>query len=626
MLLEISINNFAIIDTLNLRVGPHFDVFTGETGAGKSILVDAISALVGERTPADVVRAGSDRAVIEGIFDVALLLAAPVDETSGPRLAQPADEVTEAGGDVETETLPRILADLGIEAEDNTLILTREILASGRSLARINRRAVPLSALQRIARFLIDIHGQSAHLELLRPERHVDYLDRYAGVDDLRRQVAQLVAEWRAARRELDRLRHDEREIERRVELLRFQVDEIAAARLVPDELEELEVERRRLANAERLGELSASIHAALAGDGDIDSPGALDLLAQAQRSFSELLRLDDSPRDALGTLEQATYLAQDAADAVRTYADAIAADPARQAEVEERLTLLSKLRRKYGATIADMLAYAEESSRELDALTHREERIADLHARDAELKSRIGAVSAQLSERRAAASERLSAAMERELDDLNMRRAKFQVSLSRRPDPDGVSLAASQRPESKTATVADPGQTFAFTATGIDHVEFLIAPNPGEPFKPLVRIASGGETSRLMLALKTILSNADVVPTLIFDEIDSGISGRSGQVVGEKLWQLGRSHQVLCVTHLPQIAALGDAHFRVAKATRADRTITRVEDLSRAERVAELSQMLGGATTAASRANADELLDRADAWKRSALATSRSA
>jgi DNA repair protein RecN (Recombination protein N) len=507
-----------------------------------------------------------------------------------------------------------VLADLGIEVEDGTLILSREILATGRGLARVNRRAVPLSALQRVARFLIDIHGQSAHLELLCPEQHVFYLDRFAGVEDLRRQVADLVHEWRSSRRELERLRRDEREIARRIELLRFQVDEIAAARLVPGETDELETERRRLANAERLGELAAATHAALAGDGEADELGAIDLLARAQRSLADLLRLDESPRDALGSLEQAMYLAQDAADALRSYAADVAADPARQAEVEERLALIANLRRKYGATTDEILAYAEESARELDALTHRDERMAELTVRDTELRARIGALAGQLSERRHAASERLAAAMERELNELNMRRARFQVSIAQKPDPDGV------------PTDVAGANTAACSSTGIDRVEFLIAPNPGEPFKPLARIASGGETSRLMLALKTILSAADIVPILIFDEIDSGISGRSGQVVGEKLWQLGQSHQVLCVTHLPQIAALGDVHLRVTKVADADRTITRVEDLDQPGRVAELGQMLGGADTAAARANARELLQRAQEWKRSAAATSRSA
>lgn len=650
MLLELSISNFAIIDHLRVSFDPHLNVFTGETGAGKSIIVDAISALVGERTTTDVVRAGSDRASVEGVFDVSALLAPHTNVTALPPVTRRAGTGANDGNDgadeeaAEVETLASVLAQLGIEPEDGSLILTREVLATGRGIARINRRAVPISGLQRIARFLIDIHGQSAHLELLRPEQHVFYLDRYAGTEDLRGQVADLVGEWRAARREIDRLRRDEREIERRVELLRYQVDEIEAARLRPGELDELEGERRRLANAERLGELCATVHGVLAGDSDADTVGALDLLATAQRSLQELLRLDDSLREQEGTLDQALYLLQDVSSSVASYQDEVAADPQRQAEVEERLDLLSKLRRKYGATVEEILAYAASASEELDGLTHREERISELQQREDELKASIGALGGQLSRRRQAASERLSAEMERELNELNMHRARFQVRVAQRPDADGVpadlrgELVAQERGkqnghgrraahDARSASAGDAATaTYAFGPTGIDDVEFLIAPNPGEPFKPLARIASGGETSRLMLALKTILSQADIVPILIFDEIDSGISGRSGQVVGEKLWQLGRTHQVLCVTHLPQIAALGDRHYRVAKASDASRTTTQVTDLSQGGRVAELSQMLGGASTAAARANAEDLLTRGATWKEASATMSHPA
>ncbi|HEX8032701.1 MAG TPA: DNA repair protein RecN [Ktedonobacterales bacterium] len=652
MLLELSITNFAIIDHLRIGFDPHLNVFTGETGAGKSIIVDAISALVGERTTTDVVRAGSDRASVEGVFDVSGLLAPYNNVTSLPPMVRPTGNGADDSGDeeaAEVETLASVLAQLGIEPEDGLLILTREVMATGRGIARINRRAVPISSLQRIARFLIDIHGQSAHLELLRPEQHVFYLDRYAGTVDLQRQVADLVGLWRAARREIDRLRRDEREIERRVELLRYQVDEIEAARLQPGEVDELEGERRRLANAERLGELCVTVHGALAGDSDADTAGALDLLATAQRSLHELLRLDDTLREQEGALDQALYLLQDVSLSVASYQDEVAADPQRQAEVEERLDLLSKLRRKYGATIEEILAYATSASEELDGLTHREERISELQQREEELKGRIGALAGQLSRRRQAASERLSVAMEHELDELNMRRARFQVRVAQRQDADGVpadlreELVAAGRGKQNgherragrdghdgrgeaAAPANDAMTTYAFGPTGIDEVEFLIAPNPGEPFKPLARIASGGETSRLMLALKTILSQADIVPILIFDEIDSGISGRSGQVVGEKLWQLGRTHQVLSVTHLPQIAALGDRHYRVAKATDENRTTTQVTELAQGERIAELSQMLGGASTAAARANAEDLLTRGASWKEASATISHPA
>ena len=593
MLLELSITDFAIIERLRLTLGPGFNVFTGETGAGKSIIVDAIGALVGERMGADVVRAGCERAMVEGVFDVSGALAS---ET------RPDAALEEPSG-----MLGGALAEMGIEAEDGMLILSREMTATGRGLARVNGRIAPLSTLQRLSAALIDIHGQSAHLALLKPERHIFYLDRYAGLDEARAEVAALYAEWRATRRELERLRADEREIERRVELLRFQVEEITAAALKPGELEELERERRMLANAERLGELTAAVYAALRGDETGDERGALDSLAEARRALTDLLRLDETLAGQGEALDQAIFLLEDVASATRDYQEQVMADPARLEEVEERLGLISRLRRKYGATIEETLAFATEAAHELETLSNREELAAELQRREEQLRERIGAVAGRLSTKRAEAAHALTRAMERELDDLNMRKARFEVRLVRRPDPEGV-------------PAGDEGRV-AFSATGIDQVEFLLAPNPGEPLKPLARIASGGETSRMMLAIKTILASADATPTLIFDEIDTGVSGRSGQVVGEKLWALGQSHQTLCVTHLPQIAALGDLHVQVSKTVSGERTTTRVTTLDDDARVAELSQMLGGASTSASRANARDLLTRAQDWKRARLA-----
>ncbi|HLY31222.1 MAG TPA: DNA repair protein RecN [Ktedonobacterales bacterium] len=621
MLQELIITNFAIIDHLRLTPGERLNVFTGETGAGKSIILDAISALVGERLGADVVRAGSERASVEGVFDVATLLTDGSNHIrSTPGFPAQDNGATanarqETGEDGQSETLADVLAELAIEIEDGMLILAREITSAGRSIARVNGRAVPLATLQRITSQLIDIHGQSAHLAILRPERHVYYLDRYANTDDLREQVARLVTEWRATRREYERLRRNEREIERRIELLRYQVDEITAAQLVPGELDDLERERSRLANAERLEELCATIYGALAGDEREDTPGALALLTTARRAMSDLLRLDDSLREQNDTLEQAYYLLEDVASATRAYQEEIAANPQRQAEVEERLDLIARLRRKYGATIEEILAFAEEAAHELDELAHRDERAAALQQRELALRQQIGEVAGRLSERRQAASAALGAAMERELDELNMQRARFETHINRQPDPDGAPVTQTGQRKGSAQSV----ECYAFTATGIDQVEFLIAPNPGEPFKPLARIASGGETSRLMLALKTILSNADATPILIFDEIDAGISGRSGQVVGEKLWALGQTHQVLCVTHLPQIAAMGDVHFHVAKVIHDDRTTTEARQLTPEERTEELGQMLGGASTRAARANATELLERSAAWKHAA-------
>jgi DNA repair protein RecN (Recombination protein N) len=606
MLVELTITNFAIIDALRLLLEPDFNVFTGETGAGKSIILDAVSALVGGRAGAEVVRAGAERAIVEGIFDVSDALrmegVASVDAAQGQ----------DAGGEHE-ETIASILSAQGIEPEEGALILAREIGANGRSVARIAGRAVPVAVLQRLAAHLVDIHGQGDHLTLLRPAQHLYFLDRYASTVDLRGEVAQLVAELRATQRDLARLERDDQELERRLDLLRFQVDEIAAARLAPGEIEALEQERKRLASVERLGELASVAHAALSGDDTGETPGAVELLATAQRALADLLRLDNSLEGGADSLAQSAALADDVAASLRAYQDELVVDPGRQAEVEERWDLLMRLRRKYGGAVEEILAYADSAAAELNTYSRREELMGELREREAALLDQVGEKASQLSARRQEAATRLAAAMERELDQLNMRKARFEIAITQSADPDGAPVTA----QKKSSPVRVTTGRYAFTATGVDTVEFRIAPNLGEPFKPLAKIASGGETSRLMLALRTVLARADAVPVLIFDEIDAGVSGKSGQAVGEKLWELGRTHQILCVTHLPQIAAFGDAHFSVAKEVDDLRTRTLAERLSGERRIDELGQLLGARSSAA-RANAKELLQRANAWKTS--------
>jgi len=611
MLVELTITNFAIIDSLRLSLEPDFNVFTGETGAGKSIILDAISALVGGRAGAEVVRAGAERAIVEGIFDLSnATLTAGAGEEASAGHSQEHDE----GGEPE-DTIASILSAQGIEPEDGMLILAREVAANGRSVARIAGRAVPVAVLQRLAAHLVDIHGQGDHLTLLRPAQHLYFLDRYASTVDLRDEVTGLVAELRVTQRDLARLERDDQELERRLDLLRFQVDEITAARLAPGEIDALELERKRLASVERLGELASVAHAALAGDETGETPGAVELLATAQRALGDLLRLDNTLEGDADSLSQAAALADDVAASLRAYQDELVVDPGRQAEVEERWDLLARLRRKYGATIENILAFAESAAEELNTFSRREERLGELREREAALLGQIGEKAALLSARRQEAATRLAAAMERELDQLNMRKARFEIAITQTADPDGALVAGTARSRSKSTSV--PAGHYAFTATGIDTIEFRIAPNPGEPFKPLAKTASGGETSRLMLALRTVLARADAVPVLIFDEIDAGISGKTGQAVGEKLWELARAHQILCVTHLPQIAAFGDAHFSVAKEVDDLRTRTLTERLSGERRVDELGQLLGAQSSAAL-ANAKELLQRAEKWKAS--------
>jgi len=581
MLLELDIRNFALIDHVHLELGGGLHVLTGETGAGKSILIDAIGALVGGKMDAGDIRPGADRASIEGIF---LLPPAPPDPPPG--------------------SLWQLLREHELLDDDagDTLILRRELVRGGRTVVRVNGRAVPLSVVQQIGQALIDIHGQSGHLTLLRPEKQLDLLDTYGKLLPLRRKVAALVDEYHAVRRELQLLQRDEREIARRIDLLQFQVEEIDAAALKAGEDEALLRERTVLQNAERILRLAEQAYEALAGTDE--APGVIDLAGQACMALAELVRYDPLLQDEAGRLGELAALADDIAAALRRYRDAIELDPQRLEEVEQRLDVIASLKRKYGDSIEEILRYREEAAQELDRLLHAEERSGELAAREQELLEHVGRAAAELSAARRAAAERLAAEALAELQSLGMPGVRFEVQVTRVEDPAGVPV---------------DGRRYAFDRTGIDRVTFLVSPNPGEPLKPVARIASGGETARIMLALKSALAAADETPTLIFDEIDVGVGGRSGRVIGEKLWNLSANRQVLCITHLPQVACFGDVHWyiekRVERRDGTERTVTTVKRLSEAERLDELSQMLG-ATGEAARQSGAELLEEAVRWK----------
>jgi len=635
MLLELSIKDFAIIDSLHLRLHPQFNVFTGETGAGKSIIIDAVNALLGGKIGAEFVRAGCKQASVEGVFSLDPLPTpgTPPDNDTFNGVNTLLEAFDRAGqshnnhhhgmenSEVDAQSadarvaLATLLQEYGIEPEDGQLVLSRDIFLSGRTVARINGRAYSHQVLQQVASWLIDIHGQSEHMSLLRPEQHVNFLDRYAETLPLREQLSKKVVEWRNARKQLQALQQNEREQARRAEFLRFELDEIERANLRIGEIEELEAERKVLNNAERMRELCALVYGAVKGTdiGSDEFRPALDQLRIAQRSLSELARLDKHLTEYEETLSEAIYQLEDVAAAISSYEADIEDDPNRLAEIEERLDLIARLRRKYGATIEDILHHAAEAQAELDSIIHRDETIAHLQRQDEQFRREIGKLAQTLSERRRAAASRLASAMEAQLDDLNMRRARFKVEITQEPNEEGVPASID----------GQPVQNYACDATGIDQVQFLIAPNPGEPFKPLTKIASGGETSRLMLALKTILADADATPTLIFDEIDAGISGRSGQIVGEKLWQLTRNHQVICVTHLPQIAAFADTHYNVSKQIFDNRTITIVNELRPEQRSREIAHIMGGNVTEFSLKSAEEMLARSNLWKMNVTRTS---
>jgi DNA repair protein RecN (Recombination protein N) len=576
MLLELTITDFAIIDQLTIRLEPGFTVLTGETGAGKSILIDAVSAVLGGRASADVVRSGCRAARVEAIVSLdAPDLAAAVRDA----LAE---------------------YDLAADEEEGTLILAREISAAGRSTARVNGRAVPVSVLAALGDLLVDIHGQSEHLSLFKVAGHVDLLDRYGGTFDARQSVAALVRELRALRAEGERLRENRRDAARRLDLLRYQIEEIEAANLLPDEEAELDAERLVLANADRLAGLAAAARSLLM-EGEDGLPGAQDLLNRAAQSLAELVRIDPSQTALLEGVQSALYTLEEAGRDLTRYADDIEANPARLTALEERSTLLHTLKRKYGASIAEVIAFGRAAAVEQADLLGAEDRLEELAAEVNQLRARIGQAGAALSAARRQAAEDLARRVEEQLADLNMARARFSIAIEWREDADGV-------------PVPEVDGAYAVDETGLDRVEFLISANPGEALKPLARIASGGEASRLMLALKTILSAVDRTPTLIFDEVDTGVGGRSGQVVGEKLRALAQTHQVLCVTHLPQVAALGHEHLRIEKEMTGERTRTVVTPLSGSERVEEIAAMLGGAPVGeTARRAAMELLARGE-------------
>ncbi|MBV9281456.1 MAG: DNA repair protein RecN [Chloroflexi bacterium] len=568
MLSELTIQNFAIIDSLLLRFYPGFTVLTGETGAGKSIIIDALQAGMGGRVGPEVVRGDARFAAVEAVFD------------------RP-----DAG---RNEALDALLADYGAE-DDDCLILRREIHAAGRSTARINGRAAPLSALATVAAALVDIHGQSDHLSILKRDRQLDVLDRYGTLQPLRGRVAESVKEASRLRGEVQELTSGAREAAQRLDLLRFQVREIESAQLGPGEEGELELERNLLVSAERRTQLSGAACDALQGE----AGAALDGLYRAVSSLRDLAALDPSLAEAAQRLEAAQYEVEDIAQELRGYRDRVEYDPNRLNSIEERVDLLTRLKRKYGSTVEEIIAFGEQARARMEDVENLDERLALLQRQVDEAERRAGGLAYELSRSRAAAAETLSEAMRDALQGLGLKSTSFQVELTRTPAGAGLPMP-------------DSPDRYAFSQTGIDAATFLVSFNPGEPLRPLDKVASGGETSRFLLALKSVLAGADQIPTLIFDEVDVGVGGRAAVNVGERLRSLARSHQVLSITHLPQIAALADQHLAVTKSVNGGRTTVRIQPLEAADRVLEIAEMMSGTGSEAARRNAEELLEAA--------------
>ena len=560
-LLELTVTDLALIDRLRLELELGLNVLTGETGAGKSLVIDALGLALGARADTSLVRNGTSAARVEALFD---------------RLPEP-------------------------------LIAVREVTAGGRSTARLDDETVTAARLADAVGGIVEIHGQHDQQRLLDARWQRDVLDGYGGHGEAVAAVRSAVERWRANRTALDGLVLDPREQSRRLELLEHEAAEIAAARLRPGESAEI---RGRLAAAqhgEAIARGAATALEALAGEGN----GARDALAVADRELRSVARLD--PRfEALAT--RAAGLAAEADDLageVRALADGVDHDPAELARLEERLSLIYGLERRYGDDEASVLAHGERAAAEVARLRNLDEERRRREADGTRLLDEVGGAAAALSALRRAGASALGSSVGQVLVELGFPDGVFDVAVGRRtagPDEQAVEI---------------DGDALAFDASGIDEVVFRLAPNAGEPARPLARIASGGELSRVALALKQVLAAADDTPTLVFDEVDTGIGGRSAGPVGRSLWALARSHQVVVVTHLPQIAAHADAHFAIAKRERGGRTVTEIRRLDREGRIVELAQMIGGSGSGtAALASARELLDRAEAWRGELLAS----
>ncbi len=545
MLRELRIKNLAIIDDLKIRFESGLNVLTGETGAGKSIIVDALGLALGERAQTEMIKTGKDEASVEAFFEI----------TGHP-----------------------LLNEMGIIAEDG-VVLRRNISAAGKSRAYINDSMVNIQSLSGIGRSLVDMHGQHEHQSLLSSDNQRTLLDYYGKLQDKREAVEALFHETQSLKAELSGLRTNIKDRAHRIDLLRFQINEIEAAALNPGERESLEEERMILSNLNRLNELTETAYAVLY---EADA-SCMEKLSKVISKLKDMSAIDPSINETLGLLESARPLIEDAAVSLRGYKEKYDLDPQRLETIEERLENIKKLEKKYGEGIEAVLKYGDEAEKELRSLEQADEKTGTIEAELKEKEDMLLEAAAQLSEKRKKTAEEISRAVERILKELAFEKARFKA-------------------EARQA---------ALSSSGADNVEFLFSANPGEALKPLSKVASGGELSRIMLALKNILADVDKIPVLIFDEVDAGVGGRTAESVAVKLKRLAKSHQVICITHLPQIASAADFHIMTEKLQKKDSVSVKTKELSPDERKEEIARMLSGKITDVSLKHAGELLER---------------
>ena len=559
MLSLLHIENIALIQSADIRFEPGFNVLTGETGAGKSIVIDSIGAVLGERTSRELIRTGAKSALVTAVF------------TQVPPLPW--------------------LEENGFPAGEEELLLQRELQGDGRNVCRIDGKLVTVAQLRELGRQLLNIHGQHDGQQLLDPASHLGYLDQFGGCQPLLEDYQEAYRKWHDIRREMDKLQMDEAERSRRVDTLNYQIQELERAQLKAGEDEELSARRTLLRSAGRLMEAVQSAEFALSGDEDRD--GACSLIAQAEGEVQGVSSISPELGELSEKLTALRCAADDAADTLRDLSRSFDFSPGELDQVEERLDLLYRLWKKYGPTVEDMLAYLDRCRKELDQIQYADDTLARLEKDLKKAQKEAARRGESLSQARREAAGALQARVQEELRQLDMPKVQFQTEFT----PKGGEAGMDE--------------------TGLDEVQFLMSANLGEALKPIQKVASGGELARIMLALKNVLAEGDQIGTLVFDEVDTGVSGRAAQKVAEKMAQVARGKQVLCVTHLPQIAAMADTHFSVQKGEREGRTYTRLERLDRSQRREELARLIGGASiTPSLLESAEELLRQAEQQK----------
>lgn len=600
MLEELRIQDFAIIDSLSIAFGQGLNVLTGETGAGKSIVIDALGFVLGARASASLVRHGSRVARVEAVFvlagDEAVPTARAEDGAAATEEAgSPAEDGTDVTGDASSargpaaSSLGALLEQARVPLEGPEIVLSREITAAGRNTWRINGSPVTQAVVRDVASLLVEIHGQHDSQGLMQVSRHLDLLDRLGGHDleALRERHVALYRIYRGLRVERDRLVADERDRERRKEWLSFEVEEIESARLVvePDELQDLEAERSILANADRIrGRLTEA--AALLDEGEEGrGQGARDLFSRAAHCLAQVVPLDARAQPLAVAAESVRVATDELYHELLAHLEQVEADPRKLDQVQERLNLIGKLQRKYGTTLGEIVEYGRRARGELDRLEGCQERLQEMEREIARVSGEVAALARDLSQRRREVAADLEGQVAQELDGLEMRGTRFEVSFGFEAADDGLEVPGLEGAPARVA----------LGPCGVDRVEFLISANPGQPVGPLVRIASGGELSRVMLAIQSVLARVDPVGTMVFDEVDAGLGGVAAEAVASRLQRISWARQVICVTHLPLVAAAAAAHWSLAKEVQEGQTRTYARRLDLGDRAAEIARMLAG-------------------------------